>query len=213
MKQPRLARLLRRIGVPDLTVPLVTATPALRRSWFTAIVVALLFALSATENQTGAGADRIVMFLTLAPLIPLLGVALAFGSGVDPTHDVVLAAPRDTFTVFLVRTLTVLASSSAALLIASLLLPAGGLYRIAWLLPSVAVTALTMVLSARHEPKQVAGIVGIAWIVLVIIVSQTLSTEAMFGVATQLLSILAASVAVLVLFGRRSRFEAGTVIR
>lgn len=213
VREPRLTRLLRRVGVPDLTVPLITATPALRRSWFVAVVVALLFALSATTNQTGAGPDRIILFLTLAPLIPLLGVALAFGPGVDPTHDLVLAAPRDSFTVFLIRALTVLASSSAALLIASVLLPEGGPYRLAWLLPSVAVTAITMVLSAGREPRRVAAAVAVGWIALVVIVSQAFSPAAMFGVTTQLVSLLAAAVGAFALFDRRGRFDDGTVDR
>lgn len=209
--EPRLSRLLRRIGVPDLTVPLVTATPALRRSWFIAVAVALLFALSATSNQTGTGADKIIVFLTLAPLIPLLGVALAFGSGVDPTHEVVLAAPRDTFTVFLVRTLTVLATSSLALLLASTLLPDGGLFRVAWLLPSIAVTTLTMLLSTGRDPKRIAAMLATGWVVLVVIVSQAASPSAMFGPVTQLAALVAAVVAASVLIGRRDRFESAVV--
>ena len=74
-REPRLARLLRRLGVPDLTIPLVTATPALRRSWLVAVAIAVLFSLSVASGNTGGGVDRIAVFLTLAPLVPLLGVA------------------------------------------------------------------------------------------------------------------------------------------
>ncbi len=41
----RLARVLARLGVDDATIPLVTATPALRRSWIAAVTVALRGAL------------------------------------------------------------------------------------------------------------------------------------------------------------------------
>ena len=106
--ESRFARLLRRLRVPDLTVPLVTATPGLRRSWLVAVSLAILFALSASANATGTNAERLQFFLTIAPLVPLAGVALAFGRGVDPTYEVVVAAPRDTFRVFLIRAATVL---------------------------------------------------------------------------------------------------------
>jgi hypothetical protein len=95
-----LARILVRLGVGEGTVPLVTATPALRRSFIVSVLIAVLFALSAATNNTGDGADRIVVFLTMAPLIPLVGVALAFGPRVDPTHEVALAAPIDGFRLF-----------------------------------------------------------------------------------------------------------------
>ena len=56
-RESRLARLLRRVGVPDLAVPLVTATPALRRSWFVALAVTILFAVTTASNSTGEGVD------------------------------------------------------------------------------------------------------------------------------------------------------------
>jgi membrane-associated HD superfamily phosphohydrolase len=206
-REPRLARALRRVGVPDLSIPLVTATPALRRSWFLAVGIALLFALGTASNNTGAGPDRIAVFLTLAPLLPLLGVALAFGRGVDPTHELVLAAPRDTFVVFLVRSLTVLTASSALLLVASLMLPAGGLYRVAWLLPSLATAGLTMALSSRHEPRRVAAIVAAGWVLLSVTLTAALSVEAMFGAVTQAASVVVAALAGGYLFGRRALFD------
>jgi len=205
--EPRLARWLRRIGVDDLTIPLVTATPALRRSWFVAIAIAVLFALSATTNTNTAGVDRISVFLTIAPLVPLLGVALAFGRGVDPTHDLVVAAPRDTFAVFLIRSATVLNASSLLLLMSSVLLPDGGLYRVAWLLPGLAVTLAAMALSARWQTQRVAAALGISWIVLVIVTSSAASVAAMFGPVTQVLSLVAMAIAGWTLARQRHQFD------
>jgi len=209
--EPRLARVLRRFGVPDLTIPLVTATPALRRSWFVAVAIAILFSLSVASNNTGAGVDRIAVFLTLAPLVPLLGVALAFGRGVDPTHDLVVAAPRDTFAVFLIRALTVLVASSAILLLSSLLLPDGGAFRVAWLLPAIAISAITLAASSRFDPRRAAAIVGSSWLVLVIIVAGATSSSAMFGPATQLASLIAAAVSGWYVFAGRGRFDVSEV--
>ena len=198
----RLARLLARVGVAEGTIPLITATPALRRSWLAAIVVALLFAVSAASNSTAEGAERIVTFLTIAPLVPLLGVALAFGRGVDPTHELVLAAPMDAFRVFLVRAATVMSTSTVILLIVSLLVPDGGAARVAWLLPALAATAVTTALATRFEPRLAAGVVAAAWVSIVVVVSQATDPAAMFGPATQLVC-LALAVAGGVVFHRR----------
>lgn len=203
-----LARALNRLGVPDTIVPLVTATPALRRSWFLAVLVAVLFALSAASNE-GGDVDRIAVFLTLAPLVPLAGVALAFGRGIDPTHDLVVAAPKDTFRVFLVRALTVMAASSVVLVLASLLLPSGGAFRFAWLLPSAAVTAVAMAASSRFEPRRVALPIAGAWITIVLIGTQAASARAMFGPALQLTAAAVAVVAAVVIWRERSGLEFG----
>jgi len=183
-----LARLLKRVGVEDRIVPLVTATPALRRSWIIAVAVALLFALNAASSAVGNGTDRIVVFLTIAPLVPILGVALAFGPAVDPTHEVSIAAPMDGFRLFMVRAITVFSASTAMLLIGSLLVPTGGAARIGWLLPALATTAITMALSTRVDPRMAAGGVGSLWVVVVVVVSQAATPSAMFGPLTQVLS-------------------------
>ena len=207
-RESLLARFLRRVGVSDLTIPLVTATPALRRSWFVAIAIAVLFALSVASNDARDGVERIAFFLTLAPLVPLLGVALAFGRGVDPTHDIVVAAPRDTFRVFLVRSVTVLVASAVLLLLGSLALPAGGAYRVAWLLPALALTMLTMAISAGRDARVVAAIIASAWVVLVVVVSGAASSGAMFGPVTQLAAAGVGATAVVMLLRRRRHIEA-----
>jgi len=199
-----LARLLRRAGVEDRIIPLVTATPALRRSWWVAVAVAMLFALNAASGSGAAGTDRIVVFLTLAPLVPLLGVALAFGPAVDPTHEVSIAAPMDGFRLFLVRSVTVFSASTTMLLLGSLLVPTGGAARIAWLLPALATTAVTMAVSTRVDPRLAAGGIGSAWIVLVVIVSQAADPTAMFGPATQIASAVIALMGA-VAFARQRR--------
>lgn len=205
--ESRLARLLRRAGVPDLTVPLVAATPALRRSWFVAIAIAVLFAFSVAANEGPTGVDRIAFFLTMAPLVPLLGVAMAFGRGVDPTHDIVVAAPRDTFRVFLIRALTVLVASSVVLLVSSALLPTGGWYRLAWLLPALALTATTMALSSGRDARVVAAAVAGVWVVIVVIVGTAATPADMFGVVTQLSSIVVGAAGVGLLSRRRRSIE------
>ena len=82
--------LLIRAGITDATARLVAATPSLRVSWFAAVTLALGFAVVAA-NQSHAG---LLIFLVIAPLLPMIGVAAAFGPGVDPTYEIGLAAPE-----------------------------------------------------------------------------------------------------------------------
>lgn len=202
-----LARVLVRLGVGEGTVPLVTATPALRRSFVISVLVAVLFALSAATNNTADGADRIIVFLTMAPLIPLAGVALAFGPRVDPTHEVALAAPIDGFRLFLIRALTVVGASTLTLLLASMLVPAGGAHRVAWLLPALAATSVTMALSTRLDPRLAAATVSVGWIAIVTISVSASSAASAFGPTMQVLSLFVAAAGAVGFAQRRRRLD------
>lgn len=206
-RPPRLARFLRRFGVADTTIPLITATPALRRSWIIAVIVAVLFALNAATSSTQSGADSIVTFLVVAPLVPLLGVALAFGPGVDPTHDVTVAAPIDGFRLFLIRAITVVVASCGVLFVTSWLVPTGGWFRIAWLLPAFAVTAVTLAVSTRFDPRVAAGGVAIAWLLIVLFANGQGSVATTFGPAMQTGSFLIAGTAMAVFARDRRRLD------
>lgn len=204
----RTARALRRLGLGDATVRLVTATPALRRSWYLAVAVAVLFAANAASSSTAEGADRIVVFLSIAPLVPLLGVALAFGRGVDPTHETIVAAPMDGFRVFLVRCLAVLAASVALLTLAALVVRDGGGMRIAWLLPALAVTSVGMAASSRSDPRRAAGAVAVAWIVVVVVTGQIADDQVVaFRAGGQLLALVVTALAAVVVTRNRRRYD------
>ncbi len=203
----RLARILTRFGVREGTVPLITATPALRRSWGVAVGIAVLFALSAAGNATADGVDRIVVFLSLAPLVPLAGVALAFGPAVDPTHEVAVAAPIDGFRLFLIRTLTVVGASTAVLLAASLLVPEGGVHRIAWLLPAFAATTATMALATRVDPRVAAAGVAALWLLIVTTAVAATDAATAFGPTTQVLSLFVIGFGAVAFVRQRRRLD------
>lgn len=204
---PRLARALRALGVPDRTIPLVTATPGLRRSWLISVVIAMLFALNAASTSSADGVDRITTFLTVAPLVPLLGVALAFGPGVDPTHDTAIAAPIDGFRLFLIRSLTVLSASSVLLLLTAGLVPDGGPYRLAWLLPSLAVTTVTLALATRFDTRLAAGGVAIGWLIAMLVATSRAEPAEAYGTTLQISSSLVALVGAIVFLQRRRRLD------
>lgn len=203
----RLTRVLRRFGVADTTVPLVTATPALRRSWIIAVLLAVLFALNAASTSTADGADRIVGFLTVAPLIPLLGVALAFGPGVDPSHDVAVATPVDGFRLFLIRAITVMTASCSVLLVVAWIVPEGGWYRVGWLLPALAVTATALALATRFDARAAAGLAAAGWLTLMLVVNGQTDAASAFGTATQLVSLAIAVIGATLFVHYRHRLD------
>ncbi len=199
-------RLALRLGLPEHVGRLMAATPALRRSWFLAILVAVFFALSASNDGTSAAEDAITLFLVLAPIVPVAGVALAFGPGVDPVHEVAVAAPIDGFRLLMLRSLAVVATALAILLPASLLLPEVGLLTFGWLIPALALTALTLAASRRWAPRRAAGVVAAAWVVLAGITSQPeASAGVLFSPGDQLLlALLGLAAAASIVRGRRA---------
>jgi hypothetical protein len=154
-------RLLIRIGVADHTARLLAATPVLRLSWLAAIAATLvLTALLAHLAQP-------VVFLAVAPLLPVAGVALAFGPRVDPTYEIALVAPVHTVKLLLLRCVAVLSVTTGLSAAASLALPGVGLAALGWFLPALTLTLLSLALTPRLGPILAAASVGLGWLVLV----------------------------------------------
>lgn len=203
----RFERLLLRARVPEPTARLVAATPTLRLAWFVSVAVVLLFAASAgdaTWDDTG----RLAVLLTLAPLVPVVGVALAYGTGADRSHEVSVAAPLSGLRLVLLRAATVLAASAALTMLGALAAPSAGWLRLAWLLPASATTATTLAVGSRFGMRTAAGIVGTSWTVLVIAVAQAAGDAAApFRATGQLVSLAVAVIAAVALVTGRRRLE------
>ncbi len=66
----------------------------------------------AANGTTGRQADlALFLFLMVAAMLPVAGVAVAFGPGIDPTHEIALAAPMRADRLLLMRAAAVLAAS------------------------------------------------------------------------------------------------------
>jgi hypothetical protein len=152
-------RILLRLGVPDGIARLAATAPALRPSWIVAIALALASALAMTR-VTGPSD---LAFLLIAPILPVIGVALAYGPGMDDAYEIGLASPMGGFRLVLVRTVAAVGVSVALAGIASVGLPELG-WTVAWLLPSLALTVLTLALSASMTPVAAAAAVATVWI-------------------------------------------------
>ncbi|MET7403277.1 hypothetical protein ABZS66_58350 [Dactylosporangium sp. NPDC005572] len=189
-------RLLLRLGVPDHTARLLAATPALRLSWLVAI--ALTLAMTAAVARL---ADPLV-FLAAAPLLPLLGVAVSFGPGIDPTYEIALVAPIRSFRLLLLRCAAVVSANAVLCALASLGLPDEGIGAAGWFLPSLALTVLTLLLAPRFGTVAAACAVGAGWVGLVVAAAGSL-----FTAAGQAGTAVAAVLAALLLARRASAFD------
>jgi hypothetical protein len=198
--------LLNRAGIADHTARLLAATPVLRRSWLAAVVFLLLATVGAvhtTESPT--------LFLALAPLLPLAGVALSYGPALDPTYEMAVVAPLHGFRLLMIRTLAVLVAGLGLNGLATLALPGYGLRALAWLLPALALTATGLALTPRLGPVLAPSLVGGAWVALLLAAQTAQHTSAdplaPFTAAGQGVAGAVAALAAALLFLVRDRFD------
>ncbi|MCK8438385.1 zf-HC2 domain-containing protein [Streptomyces sp. D2-8] len=201
--------LLVRIGVAGHTARLLAATPVLRRSWLGAVVVVLLLSVGAGHSVRGG--EFPTLFLALAPLLPLAGVALSYGPALDPTYEMAVVAPMHGFRLLMIRTVAVLAVVLGLNGLATLALPAYGLRALAWLLPGLALTATGLALMPRLGPVLAPSLVGGAWVGLLLTADALRAGAdvplAPFTAAGQGVAALVAALAAGLLFLLRDRFD------
>ena len=207
-RRSRLERLLLVCRMPEPTARLVAATPALRWAWIAAVGVVLLFAAGAA-GEGWRDADRLAVLLALAPLVPVVGVAAAFSAATDPTQEVATAAAISGFRLLMIRTLSVLGGSIAVTLAITLLSRhADGWLRVAWILPGLATTSATLVLATRTRIATAAGVIGCAWLLIVIAISEVVDDAvAPYRWPGQLVAIVVTASASAILVGRRRHLD------
>lgn len=160
-----------RIGVADHTARLLAATPVLRLSWFAAVTLTLALTALAAQVAGATAAPR--LFLAVAPVLPLVGVVVSFGSRLDPSYELAVVSPFHTFRLLLLRCAAVLTVTTSLSAVSALAVPGFGLTALGWFVPSLVLTIVTLMLSARVSPGLAAVAVGSVWIAAV-----TLSTGA-----------------------------------
>lgn len=199
------------LGVPEHVARLLTATPALRLSWFGSEAIALAFAAISAGASTGRTRDSgLLLFMTLAVLLPVAGVAAAYGPGVDPTYDVGMAAPMRSFRLLLIRAAAVLGSSTLLAAAAALALPGFDWTVVAWLLPSLGLTLGSLALATYIRPLSAAGMVASAWIgASAVVAAHRADRLLMFRGGGQVAFLLLIAISALVIAHRREAFEGG----
>jgi hypothetical protein len=159
-----LQRVARRLGVAEHDALLLSAAPALRAGWVLGTTLALAFAAVAA---LGGGARGVLLFLVVAPLAPVAGVAVSYGPEVDGAYEPTLAAPYSSSRLLMLRALAILVTSMPLAALGGLLLPGSAWSAATWLLPAAACVALTLAGSTWTSPARAATVVAVGWLAVI----------------------------------------------
>jgi Putative zinc-finger len=210
---PGPVRFLRAVGLSDADAAVAGASFALPASVMLAGSSALAFAVAA--SAMGRGGFALTFFLIVAPLLPLVGVALAFGPRVDPTHELSTACPMSTGRMLLLRSVVVLGVCLPVIALLSPLVSTTPL-AFAWVLPALALAAGTLALGTWVPMARAAVGLGVLWVTCAIIGirgASRASAEAfagsldVFQLSGQLLCAVVLVAAIAVLTFRLSSYE------
>lgn len=157
-------RVLARLGVDPSDTMLVASAPTLRAAWLGGLTSVLLFVAAAvlTSGDRGVG-----LFLLVAPLVPVAGVAASYGPSTDPTHDLTVATPYPALRLVLLRAAAVVATSVPLAVVVGALLPGPAAVAVAWLVPAGCFLAVLLCASTWVDPVPVGAVVALVWVVLV----------------------------------------------
>lgn len=204
---PWFERLLVRAGMGEDTARLLAATPSLSAPWLGSIAAAVLFVALAADASTRG----LFAFLTLAPMLPVAGVAAAYGRHADPAYEIGVASPYSMLRLLLLRTITVVATTIVLTGLGGLVLADRGSTAAAWLLPAAALSTATLLLSARVTPVWAGAAVLGTWVVGVGIAWQATGTRlAAFGETGQLVAALVTVACLVLLVLQRNAFAFDT---
>lgn len=163
---PRTETVALQLGMSERDAVVVASAPRVRGAWLLAVLLCVLLgvvAVSATDTWAT------FLFLTVAPLLPVGAVGIAYGQDADPTWETTLATPSDPLRLLVLRSLAVLGVAVPVLLIAALLLPGPLWAAAAWLLPALAGTMLTLALSTWFTVSRAALGVTAVWMATTIV--------------------------------------------
>lgn len=158
-------RMARRFGLPEPTAVLLAAAASLRTSWLVSAFVAVGFATFAAGLSS---ALALAPFLLVAPLVPVIGVAAAYGPNEDPLEALVATAPHGRTRLILTRTVAVLVSVLPFTALLGLLLPGPPWLAVAWLGPALALVPMLLALSTFVGPRSGGALVAIGWSAVVV---------------------------------------------
>ena len=197
-------RLIRRMGISIEVARLLVAVPAFRGAWLLGLFVVTLFAGLAALF---AGEYGLALFLIVAPLAPVAGVAASFGGDADPCHELVTVTPYSAVRMLLLRTAGVLATSLPVTVLAGLALPGPAWLGVAWLTPAAAGVALTLLLSPVFGSTVTAATLSACWSTAVVFATRLNDPVEVVEPVMQLVFAVLTLVAVAALVLRQPSFE------
>jgi hypothetical protein len=159
------ARLLRS---PGLARALIT-TPSLLLPWLISTVV--VFGVGALVNL-GPGESLVWL---IAPAVAAVGIAFAYGPGIDPAWELSSSCAVPDRMVLLTRAVAVFALNAVLGLLASAASGAAAALTFGWLIPMTAVCALALAVAVATRSASVGACAGVAAWVITVLAGQTAS--------------------------------------
>ena len=153
---------------PGLARALVT-TPSLLAGWLLATAVVLAAGLFAT---LATGTPYVAL---LAPAVAGVGIAYAYGPGIDPAWELSRSMAVSDRMVLLVRALAVFALNAGLGLAASAASGTAAAVTFGWLVPMTAVCALALAAATLARSANVGVIVGLGGWAIVVLGGQSAS--------------------------------------
>lgn len=200
--EPMLVRLLGAAHLPPFVSGVIGATPSLRLPWLAAAVAVSSFAvLGAATN------DQVLALVILAPLLPVAGVAAAYGPWADPMFETVRSTPISGFHVVLARTVAVTVSCLPVLIVAAMIVPETRASALTWVLPALALALSSLTISTFTSLPLAAAIVTGCWFTAVAWTGTLSDPWLLFQGPAQLVFLAVALGASFTIARRRERFE------
>ena len=161
------ARLLRSPGLARTLL----ITPSLMLPWVISTVV--VFGVGALIDL---GPGQPLVWL-LAPAVAAVGIAFAYGPGIDPAWELSASCAVSDRMVLLARALAVFALNAALGLVASAASGAVAGLTFGWLIPMTAVCALALAVAVATRSASVGAAAGVAAWVIAVLAGQTASGQ------------------------------------
>ncbi len=196
------------IGCSTSTARIVAATT--RARWSYLIVVALNVSIAIASSWSTDPDVMFTAFLLLAPLGPLVATAGAFGRWADPLHALLRTLPTSTWRVTLIRTSAAVVPAVILTSAATPWLAGHGWLAVAWLLPALALSLVTLALSSWVEIETASLLVAGTWLMLPIAMRlQDSDVLDAYAGPLQLVCAIAAICGAAMTLARRSTFDYG----
>ncbi len=201
-------QVLGRLGVRSGPARLAAATPGLRASGISAVAALTAVAVVVTRQSASAGP-----FLAVAPLVPLVAVALTFAPVNDPGGEAGLATPVAGAGLALRRAVAVLAVALVTLGVGSLAVPGLDGVPLRWLLPALALALASLALGTWVRLELALGALALAWAATLglsrwlLDVDEPLAVAPPFTVGGQVVALLVATAAGAALLDRAGRYS------
>ncbi|MER6563411.1 hypothetical protein ABT300_37950 [Streptomyces sp. NPDC001027] len=170
--------------------PWLRAVPGLRWPWL--LAVSGVCAAAAWLAAAAGAEDSLPFLLLLAPMLPLLWVAASYGGRADPFAPVIRSTPAGGLRLLMLRAGVVLAVCLPLLLAAAVAGVGVSAWAAAWLVPSLALTLVTLVLGSYIGCLLGAVVTSGAWLVMIAAVARLSMREdgRVTSVRTVLLNVL-----------------------